>query len=249
MNTPAQIVIPLVDLLRRPGGPRDRQLLFGETVTVLAAKDGWSQIEADKDGYPGYVPSQTLGPLTPATHWVSAASTHVYAKPDMKSPDRMTLSFGCLITVTSQTNGFAQTSTGYIPATHLTPLGTFLNDPLEVAQLFIGTPYLWGGNSRFGIDCSGLVQAAFLACGRDCPGDSFQQMDALGAGLAIGTPPQRHDLLFFKGHVAMVFDQDTLLHANAFHMAVSFEPLRPALERIETQGDGKVIRHIRPVPQ
>ncbi len=246
MNTPAQIVTPFVDLLRRSGGPRDRQVLLGETVVVSEVKDGWSHIEADKDGYCGYVPSQSLGPVIPVTHWISAPSTHVYAKADLKSPDQAALSFGSLITVTSQTNGFAQTSMGYIPSPHLTPIGTHLNDPLEVAQLFMGTPYLWGGNTRFGIDCSGLVQAAYIACGRDCPGDSSQQMEAFGAGLLNDTTPQRNDLLFFKGHVAMVFDQDTLLHANAFHMAVSFEPLRSALERIESQGDGKVTRHVRP---
>ena len=248
MTATAQIIEPVVNLLCHPDGPRDRQVLFGETVTVTKDKDGWSHIEADKDGYSGYVPSRSLGPLTPATHWISAASTHVYAAPDIKSPDQMALSFASLITVTSQAGGFAQTPTGYIPSTHLTPIGTHLSDPLEVAQLFMGTPYLWGGNSRFGIDCSGLVQAAFLACGRDCPGDSAQQMDALGTGLPNDPTPQRNDLLFFKGHVAIVFDQDTLLHANAFHMAVSFEPLRPALKRINAQGDGKVIRHIRPFP-
>ncbi|MCF6234291.1 MAG: C40 family peptidase [Rhodobacteraceae bacterium] len=216
---------------------------------VLEANDGWSRIEADKDGYCGYVPSRSLGPVTPATHWISAPSSHVYARPEIKSPDQMALSFASLITVMSYTNGFAQISNGYIPSTHLTPVGTFLNDPLVVAQLFMGTPYLWGGNSRFGIDCSGLVQAAYLACGRDCPGDSSVQMDAFGLGLPNDTIPQRHDLLFFNGHVAMVFDQDTLLHANAFHMAVSFEPLQSALKRIEAQGDGKVIRHLRPFPQ
>jgi len=248
VNTAAQIVVPVVNLLRRPDGPRDRQVLFGETVMVLEDIDGWSHIQADKDGYCGYVPSRSLGPLTLATHWISAPSSHVYAAPDIKSPDQMALSFSSLVTVTSHANGFAQTSNGYIPSTHLTPVGTYLSDPLEVAQLFMGTPYLWGGNSRFGIDCSGLVQVAFLACGRDCPGDCVQQMDAIGAGLLNDTTPQRNDLLFFKGHVAMVFDQDTLLHANAFHMAVSFEPLRSALERIEAQGDGKVIRHVRPTP-
>lgn len=249
MNTPAQVVTPFVDLLRHPDGSRDRQVLFGETVQVKEVKSGWSHIEADKDGYCGHIPSQFLGPLTPASHWVSAPSTHVYAKADLKSPDRMALSFGSQITVTSQGNNYAETSIGYIPSIHLTPIGTHLNDPLEVAQLFMGTPYLWGGNTRFGIDCSGLVQAAYIACGWDCPGDSSQQIEAFGTGLPNDTTPQRHDLLFFQGHVAMVFDQDTLLHANAFHMAVSFEPLRSALRRINAQGDGKVIRHVRPVPR
>ncbi len=246
MNLRAQIITPVVDLRRTPGGPRARQVLFGETVRVGETKHGWSQVAAEKDGYCGYVPNPSLGAAQQATHWISAPSSHVYAAPDLKSPDRMALSFASRITVTAQADGFVTTSAGHVPAPHVTPLGTHMDDPLDVAGLFIGTPYLWGGNSRFGIDCSGLVQAAFVACGRPCPGDSVQQRDALGAALPPGTTPRRNDLLFFEGHVAMVCDRDTLLHANAWRMAVSYEPLRPALERIAAQGDGTVVRHIRP---
>lgn len=242
----AQVILPVVDLMCASGGPRDRQLLFGETVQVHAAMEGWSRVQADKDGYVGHVPSQSLGPLQQATHWVSAPSTHTYAAPDLKSPDRMALSLGSRITVLSMVGDFAETPAGFIPGVHLTPVGTHGRDPLDVAALFLGTPYLWGGNSRFGIDCSGLVQAAFLACGRACPGGSGQQEGAFGPAQQPGIAPLRGDLLFWKGHVALVYDPDTLLHANAHHMAVSYEPLRPALERIEAQGDGKVTSHRRP---
>lgn len=242
----AQVIVPVVDLLRRPGGPRERQLLFGDRVRINDNKNGWSRIEADKDGYAGYVASASLAPGQPATHWISAPSTHVYAAPDLKSPDQMTLSFGSRITVLSRKAGFAKTPVGFVPDVHMTPVGQHLRDPVDVAALFLGTPYLWGGNSRFGLDCSGLVQAAYLACGRPCPGDSTQQENALGPALPPGTAPRRGDLLFWQGHVAMVHDPDTLLHANAFHMAVSQEPLRAALERIKAQGDGDVTSHLRP---
>ena len=249
MNPRAQITLPVVDLLRHPDGPRDRQVLFGETFELLEVDNGWRHIRADKDGFTGFVPESCLGPVTPATHWISAASTHVYARADLKSPDLMALGFGSLITAISLADGYVRTSQGFIPAPHVTPNGTHLSDPVDVARLFMGTPYLWGGNSRWGIDCSGLVQAAYVACGQSCPGDSGMQMDALGPELPPGSEPQRNDLLFFKGHVAMVYDPDTLLHANAMHMAVSFEPLHPTLARIEAQGDGKVIRHVRPLPK
>jgi cell wall-associated NlpC family hydrolase len=245
-NHTAQVIVPVLDLLRHPDGPRDRQLLYGETLQVRAVSSGWSHVLADKDGYGGHVPSTSLGPVQPATHWVSAPSSHIYQAPDLKSPDRMALSFGSLVAVLSTVDGYAKTPDGYVPDVHLTPRGAYLSDPLDVAAVFLGTPYLWGGNSRFGLDCSGLVQAAFLACGRSCPGDSGQQEQAFGSPLPVGTRPQRGDLLFWKGHVAMVHDPDTLLHANAFHMAVSYEPLGPALERIEAQGDGKVTSHRRP---
>ena len=242
----AQVIVPVLDLMRSPGGPRDRQLLYGETVQIRALNNGWSHVQADKDGYKGHVPTPSLGPAQPATHWVSAPATHIYQAPDLKSPDRLALSFGSLVTVLSKVDAFAETPDGYVPSVHLTPKGTNLPAPLEVAALFLGTPYLWGGNSRFGLDCSGLVQAAFLACGRSCPGDSDQQEQAFGPPLPPGTTPQRGDLLFWKGHVAMMQDPDTLLHANAFHMAVAREPLGPALERIEAQGDGRVTSHRRP---
>jgi len=242
----AQVVVPIVDLMRRPGGPRDRQLLFGDRVHIQQVKDSWSHIQAEKDGYVGYVTNTSLGKDQPATHWVSAPSTHVYQAPDVKSPDQMTLSFGSRITVLSWVGNFARAASGYIPGVHLTPMGTHVNDPLGVAALFLGTPYLWGGNSRFGMDCSGLVQAAYLACGRSCPGDSSQQESAFGPAQPPGTQPKRGDLLFWKGHVAMVHDPETLLHANAHHMAVSYEPLAPAVKRIEKQGDGKVTSHRRP---
>lgn len=242
----ARIIVPIAELLRRPSGSRDRQLLYGESVTISDHADGHSFVRADKDGYVGYVANTSLGPGQPATHWVSAPSTHVYQVADLKSPDRMGLSFGARITVQSHKGNWAQISDGFVPTAHLSPIGAHMSDPLDVAALFLGSPYLWGGNSRLGIDCSGLVQAAILACGRCCPGDTGQQETAFGPALPPDATPQRGDLLFWKGHVAMVHDRETLLHANAFHMAVSYEPLRAALDRIKTQGDGKVTAHLRP---
>ncbi|KUJ73266.1 NLP/P60 hydrolase [Ruegeria marisrubri] len=243
--TRRQITVPVVDLLRAPGGPRDRQLLFGDTVRVIEEREGMSRLVADKDGYSGWVPADVLGPVTEATHWVSAAATHVYARPDMKSPDRMSLSFGSRIAVQSESDTFVETGQGFIPKVHVQPEGIVMTDPVSVAELFLGTPYLWGGNSRFGLDCSGLVQAALLACGCPCPGDSGDQEAALGTALPPGSAPRRGDLLFWKGHVAWVADPQTLLHANAWHMAVQFEPLEAAIERIAAQGDGPVTAHKR----
>lgn len=241
-----RILRPVVDLLRAPDGPRDRQLLFGEEVTAYEDRDGWAFVQADRDGYVGYVPTATLGPARAATHWVAAAATHVYGEPDIKSPDRMALSHGSRLTVTEIRNRFAATPEGYVPTVHLRPVAEGFPDPVAVAELFLGTPYLWGGNSRWGIDCSGLVQAAMLACGIPCPGDSDQQENELGGLMPAGSPVNRGDLLFWKGHVAMAAASDTLIHANAFAMAVSREPLRQAIDRIAAQGDGPVTAHRRP---
>lgn len=136
--------------------------------------------------------------------------------------------------------------TGHIPearflkSLQLAPPDFAFKDPVAVAELFVHTPYVWGGDSGFGIDCSGLVQAALTACGVECPRDSDMQEAELGQELPEDAPLRRGDLLFWKGHVAWVADPDTILHANAFHMAVTFEPMQDAINRIEAQGDGPV---------
>jgi len=240
----AQIGVPVADLCRRPNGPRDRQVLFGETVTVLNEASGWAYVQAEKDGYCGHVLQSSLTVPRLATHRVSVAATHVYANANLKTPDLLSLSYGAPVTVTAKTKDFAETAQGHIPRVHLAPVRQLQADPAQVATLFLGTPYLWGGNSRWGIDCSGLVQAALLACGIPCPGDSDQQEATVGK--PVSGDYQRNDLLFWKGHVALVVDAETMIHANAHKMAVSYENISDAIKRIEAGGDGPVTAHRRP---
>ncbi|MEY8840756.1 NlpC/P60 family protein [Cribrihabitans sp. XS_ASV171] len=240
-----QIARPVVNLLRSPEGPRDRQLLFGDRVEELEKSGDWRRVRAAKDGYEGWVPARALELPWEPSHWVSAPATHVYSDPDIKSADCLSLSFGSRVTAVGEDDKFVETPMGHVPRQHLHPAATMLEDPVAVAALFLGTPYLWGGNSRWGIDCSGLVQAALLACGLPCPGDSGDQERELGRALSEGTPPQRGDLLFWKGHVAWVADEDTILHANANDMSVAYEPLESAIARIEARGDGPVTAHKR----
>jgi len=239
---PAQVALPVADLCRAPGGPRDRQLIFGDTVVVLGAFDGWNYVQADRDGYCGYVRRAALGPISQPTHKVIAPATHVYKSADFKSPDLLSLSFASHLHVTDQTTKFAQTNAGHVPLTHLAAVSTHATDPATIAALFLGTPYLWGGNSRWGIDCSGLVQAALLACAIPCPGDSDLQQQL---GTPATGPYKRNDLLFWKGHVALVVDADTLIHANAHAMSVVNEPINAAIKRIADQDDGPVTGHRR----
>ncbi len=238
--TRQQVSEPVADLLHSPDGPRDRQLLFGDTVVVEETMQDHSRVIADKDGYSGWVQTAQLGPVLPATHWVTAAATHVYAEPDMKSPDRLSLSCGSRISVISEQSRFVETEQGFIPISHVSPEPWRFSDPVSVAELFLGSPYLWGGNSRFGLDCSGLVQATLLACGIPCPGDSGDQERELGTELPDDAKLKRGDLVFWKGHVAWVADEDRLLHANAYHMAVQYEGIDEAISRITAQGDGPV---------
>jgi cell wall-associated NlpC family hydrolase len=242
---PARIGVPLVDLRRTPEGPRERQLLLGDAVTVIDRHKGWAFLQAAKDGYCGYVPSRALKPAIPATHWVAAPSTHLYDEPRVQARDRASLSMGSQVTVTATGAHFAETGFGFVPTVHLRLLGDWFHDPVYVAELFLGTPYLWGGNSRAGLDCSGLVQTAFLACGRGCPADSDLQQ-SIGQPLAEFAPLQRGDLLFWKGHVAMVVDGTRLIHANGHSMSVAHEDIESCVARILAQGGGPVTARRRP---
>lgn len=238
-SAPASIVCPLADLRRTPDGARDRQLLLGEKVIILGRSGGHDYVRACKDGYHGFVARQALGPAREATHRISAASSHVYAEADIKSPDLAALSFGSRVMPIGETDDFIETDLGHIPKQHVCTADSVENDPADVALRYLGTPYLWGGNSRWGIDCSGLVQAALLACGVPCPADSDQQQAAFAP--ATG-PGQRGDLLFWNGHVAMLLDDSGLIHANAFHMQTVIESVQSAVERIADP----VLAHLRP---
>ena len=239
---PRSVTAPLTDLLATPTGPRDRQLLLGTPVTAYEDRDGLTFLQSGRDGYCGWAATAALGPRRAPTHRIAIRATHLYAAPDIRSPDLAHLSFGAEITVTAEGHRFWETPDGFVPKPALRPLDRPFADPVTVAQLHFGTPYLWGGNSVLGIDCSGLVQAALLAAAIPCPGDSDLQR-SLGTD-ATGTP-RRGDLWFWQGHVGLVVDGETLIHANAHHMAVAYEPLAAAERRIMAQEGGPVIARRR----
>lgn len=239
------VALPLVDLLASPGGPRERQLWLGDGFTVIDRDQRHAFGFAGKDGYCGWLPEAALGPAKPVTHWVASAGSHLYDAPKVQARDLAALPMGARLTVTGQTGAFAETSLGYVPSVHLHQIDRVYDDAVAVAEMFLGTPYLWGGNSRAGLDCSGLVQIAFLACGHACPADSDLQQ-SLGLPINEGEPLQRGDLLFWKGHVALVVDSQRLIHANANSMSVSHEQIAPCISRIAEQDGGPVLQRNRP---
>jgi hypothetical protein len=241
-----RVTVPAADLCAAPGGARDRQLLYGQRVRVLEQHEGWAFGAGRHDGYVGYLAAEALGDDIEGTHRVAVPATHLYPAPDMKRREAMWLPFGAELRVVSATGPFFETAEGlFVPKPHLRPLNAPFADPVTVAQFFFGVPYLWGGNSTAGIDCSGLVQAGCLAAGIACPGDTDQQEDALGDTLLPGTPPARGDLYFWPGHVAWAVDGETLIHANAYTMSVAYEPIGAAIARIEAQGEGPLTRRAR----
>lgn len=235
-----RVGVGVADLLRTPDGPRDRQFLFGDRVLQLDERDGFAFVQSEKDGYVGYVAARDLTNDGQPTHWVSALGSHMYPAPDIKRHEVHALSLGARVTVVETKGAFARTDADlFVPTAHLSPLSQMQPDIVGTAELFLGTPYLWGGNSRAGIDCSGLAQAALLAAGHACPGDSDMQ-ESLGKSIPADEPLQRGDLLFWKGHVALAVDDTTIIHANAYHMAVAYEGVAEGIARINAQGDGPV---------
>lgn len=238
------VILPLVDLLSAPNGSRDRQLWLGDGFTVIDRDVGHVFGFAAKDGYCGWLPEAATGPAIVPTHWVASCGTHLYDAARVQARDLAALPMGARLVVTGHSGSFAETPLGFVPLTHLCALDDRPRDPVAVAEMFLGTPYLWGGNSRAGMDCSGLVQVAYLACGRPCPADSDLQL-ALGQPLGPRDPLQRGDLLFWKGHVAMITGPDLLIHANGHSMDVRHEPTDACIARIAAQGGG-VIQRARP---
>ncbi len=221
----------------RHDAPHDTEALYGERVTVYDIDgEGWAWGQIESDGYVGYLPANAL--VTPGakpTHIVRAPRTFLYHEPDIKTPPLMPLSFGSLVSVRKSEKDFSFTERGAIFSKHLAPINEREPDIVATAQKFLGTPYLWGGKTSLGLDCSALVQLSLAATGMKCPRDSDMQEKALGEPISL-EKLQRGDLVFWKGHVAIAFDPETIIHANAFHMAVAVEPLAAVVERIAKLG-------------
>ena len=218
------------------------QALKGERATIYDRNgEGWAWGQLSRDGYVGWLPDSSLAaPQAAPTHKVTAIRTFAFPGPSIKLPPLDTLVMGSALTMTREDGAFAVTREGwYVPRSHLGNLDLFEKDFVEVAERFVGTPYLWGGKSSLGIDCSGLVQIALNAAGTGCPRDSDMQQDGLGRDIdsAQRGKLQRGDLIFWKGHVAIARDADTVVHANAHHMATVIENTADAIARIKAAGN------------
>lgn len=236
-----RVVHPSAPVTREPfsGASLVTEALHGESVTVYESNiEGWSWGQLDADNYVGWLATEALGPIDlHATHKVSALRTPVFPGPSIKLRPTNLYSFGCRLIITGARDRFAITDAGeFVFAGHLVPLSHAEPDFVEVAARFLGAAYLWGGRSSLGLDCSGLVQMALEACRIACPRDSDMQEAGLGVAVRFDgdlATLRRGDLIFWPGHVGIVEDGETLLHATAHFMSVVREPLAPALSRIE----------------
>ena len=238
-----EVTDAIVPLRERPStdAALSTQALKGERVTVYDRNaEGWAWGQLDGDGYVGWLPDSGLAkPGAAPTHKITATRTFAFPGPSIKLPPVETLPMGAMVVVTREDGVFAVTREGwYLPKLPVAGVGYRELDFVTVAERFVGTPYLWGGKSSFGIDCSGLVQIALNATGAPCLRDSDMQQDSLGRPLyaAESGKLQRGDLIFWKGHVAIVRDALTIVHANAHHMATVIENTQEAIARIKGEG-------------
>lgn len=245
--TPMQVSSPIASLRKapEPDAEQEDQLVFGELFDVLFEVGDFAFGQARRDRYVGYVLMEALSaPVLTPDHRIAVPRTYAFAEPDIKSAIVGLYSLNALVTVEAREGRFAKGArSGWFVEHHLAPVGRFETDYVAVAERFLHAPYQWGGRESLGLDCSALVQQALYACGRACPRDTDMQRDFFPE--IAEADRRRGDLVFWKGHVAILLDPDTILHANAHHMATAIEPLAEAITRIAATPTGGVLGYRR----
>lgn len=239
------VIAPATPLRRRPAhdAPLDSEALHGERVALFEARaDGWCWVQLEADRYVGYVETAALGETGAVpTHRVIVPRTFVYPRADVKAPPLSWLPMGAQVAARAHDERFVVLETGaFVITRHVAPRASTSPDFVAVAESFLHVPYLWGGRTGIGLDCSGLVQVSLAAAGHPAPRDSDMQERELGVLLNDDRALRRGDLVFWKGHVGVMRDADTLLHANGHHMQVASEPLAEARARILARDGGDV---------
>ena len=228
------IIEPRVALRARPDLTAGfvSEALLGDRVRVFEVKEGWAWGQMEKDNYVGYIPLETLSGIhMPPSHRVCVPATFIYPKADLKSQPATRIFLNSQLLIDEITDDWAALAGGgYVYHSHICPVDEFSSDPVAVAEQFLGVPYLWGGSTQDGLDCSALVQQAYHACGLECPRDGDMIEESIGE--TGHNSLQRGDLVFWDGHIGMIIDDHRMIHANGHHMAVVVEDFAKAEARI-----------------
>jgi cell wall-associated NlpC family hydrolase len=233
-----EVVVPIAALRRDAAATamQTTQALLGERLVAFEVAGDWVWCQLKRDGYVGYIAKSAVSAdLTSATHRVSVPATFLYPLPDIKSQPPISLPMNARLAIVESDEKFSKLSNGqHVFTNHIRPLNETEADFVSVAEKFLDVPYCWGGKTSHGLDCSGLVQTSLEACGIFSPRDTDMQETRLGQRLKINDLDglRRGDLVFWKGHVGIMVDQKTLLHANGHHMMTVKEPLLEAITRI-----------------
>jgi hypothetical protein len=248
---PATVCVAAADIHPRPDDTSswDTQALFGERAVVYDRKDGWVWLQLARDGYVGYARDRDvrLGAWRESTHRIAALRAPIFPKADLKSPLLGFLPLNAELTVRDVSGDYvALADEMWVSRRHVCEMTVMESDFVAVAERILGAPYVWGGKTPDGLDCSGLVQAALHACGLGCPRDTDMQEREWAGNRRDGDPLRRGDLVFWKGHVGVMRNETELLHANAHHMCTAIEPVAEAIARIAAKGI-RVSSVVRPV--
>ena len=241
-----RVIEPIAPLRRAPthDAMLETQALYGEEVLVFDEHEGWAWVQLERDSYVGYLPANALGAEAAPTHRVCVLGTFVYPKPSIKAPPSMALPLDARLQIARSEGDFCVLAEGgFVYARHVAPLGAFETDFVAVAERFLEAPYLWGGRTAQGLDCSALIQNALAATSRAAPRDSDMLEAALGSALAFDerlAGLRRGDLVFWRGHIGVMRDETTLLHASGWHMKVIAEPVAAVRDRFAANGAGPI---------
>ncbi|MEH6630537.1 MAG: NlpC/P60 family protein [Halopseudomonas aestusnigri] len=246
----AQVIVGKSSLRRSPedGSPLDSELLFGEKLTVYDERNGWAWVQNAKDSYVGYIHSADISKeIRPTTHRIQALRTYVFPKPDMKCPPIDLLSIESAISIVQIEGNYSQIQGGgWVYSAHIMSQDIAATDHVSIARRFLGTPYLWGGKTSVGIDCSGLIQVSLSACGITAQRDASMQEKTLGIPVNSEQTTEG-DLIYWSGHVAIALDNKMAIHATANSMDVMIEPIAHITERVEMETGGTGITAIKRV--
>ncbi|MBL4618301.1 MAG: C40 family peptidase [Robiginitomaculum sp.] len=229
------VITEMSDLLAQPKLDQSlqSQLLFGEQFVCLESKDGWAWGQSVRDGYVGYVRASALQEQTAIPdHWISSLRTPVFSQANLKSPIVGYLHRNSQIHISKTSDDYCHVGMGWVAKCDIQAINSPAEDWVEVAKTYLHSPYVWGGRSSFGLDCSALIQNSLQAAGISCPRDSDMQEEQLGKPVRT-SDFTRGDLLFWKGHVGVMVCRDNFLHANAASMKTVIEPVSEAINRIE----------------